>query len=347
MSNFEESNRIIREAVAARMAATPADDPKLDGYKPHPLAGCQPAQAAAAAVLADVWREPEVGCTACEGSPFVARARTMEQAQRVAAEAVPVERATLAAELPAEFLEKIGGLTLKPATATAPAEFQIERIGGSMSPEQLEAAWAGIKSRREEMMARVRASPPWEPVETKQAGRRIIGIAGLAGAGKNTVADMIAGAVVFGFADPLYEGLSAMLGVPEDMLRNRVNKEAPLVWLGKSPRELMQTLGTEWGRGMVAQDLWLRIAEQRIAAARGTVVFSDVRFDNEAEWIRNQGGEVWAVLREQETHHTHSSEAGISPRFIDRLIDNRGTLDETRMQVDRILACDVDGSVGR
>jgi len=43
--SFEESNRIIREAVAARMAATPADDPKLDGYNPHPLAGCQPAQA--------------------------------------------------------------------------------------------------------------------------------------------------------------------------------------------------------------------------------------------------------------------------------------------------------------
>jgi hypothetical protein len=331
--SIEESNRIIREAVAARMAATPADDPKLDGYKPHPLAGCQPAQAAAAAVLADVWREPEVGCTACEGSPFVAKARTMEQAQRLASEAVPVERATLAAELPAEFLEKIRGLDLKPATETAPAEFKIERIGGSMSPEQLEAAWAGIKARREEMMARVR-----EPVEDRLARRRIIGIAGRAGAGKNTVAEMIPGASVVGFADPLYEGLAAMLGVPEDMLRSRRNKEAPLKWLGKSPRELMQTLGTEWGRGMVAQDLWLRIAKQRIETYGGTIVFSDVRFDNEAEWIRNQGGEVWLVMRDNETHHTHSSEAGISPHLIDRVIDNRGPLDLTRMQVERLLA---------
>lgn len=332
MASIEESNRLIREAVAARMASTPADDPKMDGYKPHPLAGCQPAQAAAAAVLADVWREPEVGCTACEGSPFVAKARTMEQAQRSTAEAVPVERATLAAELPAEFLEKIRGLDMKPATETAPAEFKIERIGGSMSPEQLEAAWAGIKARREEMMARVR-----EPVEDRLARRRIIGIAGRAGAGKNTVAEMIPGAAVFGFADPLYEGLAAMLGVPEDMLRSRRSKESPLKWLGKSPRELMQTLGTEWGRGMVAQDLWLRIAKQRIETYGGTIVFSDVRFDNEAEWIRNQGGEVWLVERDQEARHTHSSEAGISYHLIDRVIDNRGPLEHTRMLVELAL----------
>jgi len=328
MASFEESNRLIREAVAARMAATPADDPKLDGYRPHPLAGCQPAQAAAAAVLADVWREPEVGCTACEGSPFVAKARTMEQAQRATAEAEPV----VLADLPAEFLERIKGVDIKPATETAPAEFKIERIGGSMSPEQLEAAWAGIKARREEMMARIQ-----EPAEDRLARRRIIGIAGRAGAGKNTVADMIPGAAVFGFADPLYEGLAAMLGVPEDMLRSRRNKETPLAWLGKSSRELMQTLGTEWGRGMVAQDIWLRLAKRRIETYGGTIVFSDVRFDNEAEWIRNQGGEVWLVERDQETHHTHSSEAGISPHLIDRVIDNRGTLEQTRMLVEMAL----------
>lgn len=328
MASIEESNRIIREAVAARMAATPADDPKLNGYRPHPLAGCQPAQAAAAAVLADVWREPKVGCTACEGSPFVAKARTMEQAQRAAAEAEPV----VLADLPAEFLERIRGVDIKPATETAQAEFKIERIGGSMSPEQLEAAWAGIKARREEMMARVR-----EPAEAKPERRRIIGIAGRAGAGKNTVAEMIPGASVVGFADPLYEGLAAMLGVPEDMLRSRRNKETPLKWLGKSPRELMQTLGTEWGRGMVAQDIWLRLAKRRIETYGGTIVFSDVRFDNEAEWIRNQGGEVWLVERDQETHHTHSSEAGISPHLIDRVIDNRGTLEQTRMLVEMAL----------
>ncbi len=326
--SFEESNRIIREAVAARRAATPADDPKLDGYRPHPLAGCQPAQAAAAAVLADVWREPEVGCTACEGSPFVAKARTMEQAQRATAEAEPV----VLADLPAEFLERIKGVDIKPATETAPAEFKIERIGGSMSPEQLEAAWAGIKARREEMMARIH-----EPVKDRLDRRRIIGIAGRAGAGKNTVAEMIPGAAVFGFADPLYEGLAAMLGVPEEMLRSRRNKETPLVWLGKSPRELMQLLGTEWGRGMVAQDIWLRLAKRRIETYGGTIVFSDVRFDNEAEWIRNQGGEVWLVERDQETHHTHSSEAGISRQLIDRVIDNRGPLEQTRMLVELAL----------
>ena len=47
---LEAENRAIREAVAARMDATPEDDPKRRGYSPMAasLAGCKPAQEAAA-----------------------------------------------------------------------------------------------------------------------------------------------------------------------------------------------------------------------------------------------------------------------------------------------------------
>lgn len=344
-----EANQKIREAVAARMAATPHDDPKLAGYKPHPLAGCQPAQEAAAAVLADVWRQPEVGCTACEGSPFVAKAvRTMEASQRSTAEAAPADHATLAAELPAEFLEQIKNLDLKPATPTAPAEFKIERIGGTMSPEQLEAAWAGIKARREEMMARIRGDEPIETVEITngykpRTGFRLIGLTGPAGCGKNFVAAMIPDARVIALADPLYAGLAEMLGVSEDSLRVRSAKERPIDWLGKSPRQLLQTLGTEWGRKLVADDVWLRIAERRLNELEEdgfrSAVIADVRFDNEAEMIRARGGEVWRIEREPETAAAdHVSEAGISPALIDRVIDNRGTPDQTRRLVLEALA---------
>jgi hypothetical protein len=48
---LDAANESLREAVAARMAATPADDPKLVGYKPPILAGCAPAQQCAAEVL--------------------------------------------------------------------------------------------------------------------------------------------------------------------------------------------------------------------------------------------------------------------------------------------------------
>jgi hypothetical protein len=47
---LEADNKALREAVAARMDATPEDDPKRRGYSPMAasLAGCKPAQEAAA-----------------------------------------------------------------------------------------------------------------------------------------------------------------------------------------------------------------------------------------------------------------------------------------------------------
>jgi hypothetical protein len=223
---------------------------------------------------------------------------------------------------------------LLPAKRVEVRPLQPVMLGATMPEDQLAAAWDGIRQRATEARMKIYEPPAEEEAEVVwSASRRIIGIAGRAGVGKNTVADMIPGALVLGFADPLYAGLAAMLSVPEGMLRSRRNKESPLVWLGKSPRELMQTLGTEWGRGMVREDLWLQIAEQRMAAAPGTVVFSDVRFDNEAEWIRARGGEVWLVERVQETHHSHVSEAGISPHLVDRTIANRGTLEDLRLAV--------------
>lgn len=48
---LESSIDSLRDAVAARMAATDPSDPKLAGYKPPILAGCKPAEECAAEVL--------------------------------------------------------------------------------------------------------------------------------------------------------------------------------------------------------------------------------------------------------------------------------------------------------
>jgi hypothetical protein len=346
VQSIDERNRTIREAVAARMAATPAGDPKLDGYKPHPLAGCKPAEAAAAAVLSDVW---SAGCEGCEGSPFVAKARTMEASSQATAAAVPVAREDL--DLPPEFLDRIKHLEIKPATPTAHAEFKVERIGATMSPQQLDAAWAAIKVRREEMMARIRGEgqpiasemvtpPGWQMT---RLGPRLIGLTGPAGCGKNLVASLVPDAAVIQLADPIYAALSAILGIPDTVLRQRATKEKPIDWLGKSPRQLLQTLGTDWGRTLVAEDIWLRIARRRIAelaeSGAAAVVIADVRFDNEARMVQEMGGEVWGVDRGPTAEVSpHVSEAGLSPGMVDRVIDNTGTPDQTRQRVLAILA---------
>lgn len=55
-TTLEDANRQMRAAVKDRLDNTDPADEKLIGYKPPPLAGCEPAQACAAEVLTQAWR---------------------------------------------------------------------------------------------------------------------------------------------------------------------------------------------------------------------------------------------------------------------------------------------------
>lgn len=171
---------------------------------------------------------------------------------------------------------------------------------------------------------------------------RLIGLCGGAGAGKNTVADLLLehGYANFGFADPVYAAVAAAIGVPEDRLRERATKEQPIEWLGKSPRELLQTLGTEWGRNTIRDDIWIQAA-MRKARLISKVCITDVRFDNEAEAIRREGGIVWRITRPSAFLHghaaAHSSEAGIRDEFVNETVANDGTISELKARVEAML----------
>jgi hypothetical protein len=250
--------------------------------------------------------------------------------------------------LPAAFLEANQAVRFVPASPARPAEFKPTLLAASSPPQSLESAWAAVKAKRDTMMARVRGELPIEPISVEEVrpARRppaVIGIGGRAGSGKNVVAGMIADAKVIQLADPLYAMISAMLGVSQERLRDRDFKERAIEWLGKSPRQLLQTLGTEWGRTLVSEDVWLAIAEQRIAAMLEDgvpcVVVADLRFDNEAEMIRRLGGQVWEVLRPDAPGVAeHASERGLAPHLVDRTIANTGTLTELRHHVEAALA---------
>lgn len=171
----------------------------------------------------------------------------------------------------------------------------------------------------------------------------IIGICGAAGAGKDTVAMRLRDRGFFrvSFADPLYEMVSAMTGMRVEELADRGRKEQEIDWLGRSPRQLLQSLGTEWGRQCVGEDVWIRIA-MRTAASCSLAVIPDVRFDNEAEAILDAGGVVWRVVRPgvsclDPSTARHSSERGIAPHLISEVILNDGDLDRLAARVDAAL----------
>jgi hypothetical protein len=63
-------------------------------------------------------------------------------------------------------------------------------------------------------------------------------------------------------------------------------------------------------------------------------IIKDIRFENEAEYIRNLGGEIWHIARNNtEQVKKHSSEAGIKVQAGDILIENNGTLEEYKNAV--------------
>lgn len=171
----------------------------------------------------------------------------------------------------------------------------------------------------------------------------LVALHGRAQVGKDTIGAHLVeryGYVQMSFAAPLKAGLAAMIPGWDELL---TRKEATIPWLSKSPRELMQTLGTEWGRDLVHREIWLQIAEQRLgllrAAGYSLVVFTDCRFENEAQWARNLGGTVWHVRRPTAAPvAAHASEAGVTIDIdADWVIDNGGTIEQLHARVEEIV----------
>ncbi len=172
---------------------------------------------------------------------------------------------------------------------------------------------------------------------------KIIGLTGKMGCGKDTAADMIVSEMNYrthfvkvGFADALKEGMKATFGLTFDEVNDRTLKETPHPKLcGRTPRYVMQMFGTEFARKLIADDIWLKVMEYRIKDIElkgfGSVVISDVRFENEAEFVRSLGGTLWHIERDGNPHITegsHVSESGVAKHPDDVVIKNNGSLDE-------------------
>lgn len=149
----------------------------------------------------------------------------------------------------------------------------------------------------------------------------IIGLTGRKGCGKSSVANIFRdrlGYEILSFASPIKDMLR-VLGLGDAELNDPTIKEIVLDEYGKSPRELMQILGTEFGRDLIDPRIWVTALEKRIEAGTDYVI-DDVRFPNEAEMIHARGGKVVRIYRpaqEEEAEDRHISESGLSPELID------------------------------
>lgn len=170
---------------------------------------------------------------------------------------------------------------------------------------------------------------------------KIIALAGAAGSGKDTAADYLCKQYDFAryaFAKPLKAALCAMFGWTGFELELRKFKEEVLPDIGKSPRQMLQTLGTEWGRQLVNPHLWLLLAQREIDRARQCgepgIVITDCRFENEAVFVLAQGGKVLHIVRPGvEAVASHVSETRLPSHVVSAQFVNDGTPDELGEQI--------------
>lgn len=198
----------------------------------------------------------------------------------------------------------------------------------------------------------------------------IIGLAGVKGSGKNTVAEFIK--EIFGdryeikewsFAEDLKKGAAASLGYSGDdpiEFCNRLKETGKIgYWCedggwpegSVSGREYLQYYGTEAHRDIFADDFWVDNLMNKIESEQGSSrnrldIITDVRFPNEARRILGFGvvlgtkGVVIKVRRPEveDTGDTHASEIPLSDDLVNAEIHNTRSFDHLKLETQLVVS---------
>lgn len=193
----------------------------------------------------------------------------------------------------------------------------------------------------------------------------LLGLAGRAGAGKDTCGSILAadlGFATLAFADAVRAEIVRAFGIDPRMLTDRLQKEVPTGALmlrrcidGQfvdlmaraghtrdqplSPRAVMRAWGTEYRRALFGADYWLvrahETVERLVREGWRRIVITDVRFTNEAELVRMLRGQVWRIRRRsaEQQQGDHDSEREVDRIDADQVIHNDHTVDDLAQQL--------------
>jgi len=139
----------------------------------------------------------------------------------------------------------------------------------------------------------------------------IIGVCGLIGAGKDTIADYLVNIHQFrreSFANTLKDAVASVFGWDRELLEGRTRhsrewREQRDEWwsnrlgMNITPRWVLQYWGTEVCRRGFHDDIWIASLENKLRKTTDDVVISDCRFPNEIAAIKRAGGLVVRVHR--------------------------------------------------
>ena len=140
----------------------------------------------------------------------------------------------------------------------------------------------------------------------------IIGVCGLIGSGKGTVADILQnnhGFIKVSFADSLKDCVSVVFGWDRALLEGDTDEsrawreKVDHWWAGRlgfadlTPRWILQMWGTEVCREGFHRDIWIASMEKKLSDHSKNYVIPDTRFPNEIDMIQRMDGQVWYVKR--------------------------------------------------
>lgn len=170
---------------------------------------------------------------------------------------------------------------------------------------------------------------------------KIIGLSGKKQSGKTTASNFLekmTGGVVVSFADGLKNIIGVCFGATDEQLNGTNKQKNTKLECGKTARELLQLVGTDWFRELDGS-CWIRAMERKMSRYSPKLfIIPDVRFANEVRFIQVKGGHVIRLLRapfsNKDQHLSETALDDAPETFFDYVLDNRGmNVEEQNMAI--------------